>query len=80
MFHFSFRNTGKYKALLHLISEHSTGFTPPKIPRQLFSHMHITRGEEKALGIKEEVTVAWMEEHNILETESLLEMIQAEEM
>ena len=42
--------------------------------------MHITRGEEKALGIKEEVTVAWMEEHNILETESLLEMIQAEEM
>ena len=42
--------------------------------------MHITRGEEKALGIKEEVTVAWMEEHNILETESLLEMIQTEEM
>jgi len=42
--------------------------------------MHITREEEKALGIKEEVTVAWREEHNIPGTESLLEMIQAEEM
>jgi hypothetical protein len=70
----------KYNALLHLISEHSTGFTSPKIPRQLLSHMHITREEEKALGIKEEVTVAWREEHNIPGTESLLEMIQAEEM
>jgi hypothetical protein len=70
----------KYNALLYLISEHSTGFTPPKIPRQLLSHMHITREEEKALGIKEEVTVAWREEHNIPGTESLLEMVQAEEM
>src|SRR5882762_3923851 len=42
----------KYNALLHLISEHSTGFTPPKIPRQLLSHMDITKEEEK-------VTVAW---------------------
>jgi len=42
--------------------------------------MHITREEEKALGIKEDVTVAWREEHNILGTEGLLEMIQAEEM
>ena len=42
--------------------------------------MHITREEEKALGIKEQVTDAWREENNIPGTESLLEMIQAEEM
>ena len=42
--------------------------------------MDITRDEEKALGIKEKVTVAWSEEQNILGTESLLEMIQTEEM
>ena len=58
----------------------STGFTPPKIPRQLLSHMNITREEEKVLWIKEEVTVAWREEHNIPDTESLLELIQTEEM
>jgi hypothetical protein len=27
--------------------------------------MHITKEEEEALGIKEDVTVAWREEHNI---------------
>ena len=71
----------KYNALLHLISEHSTGSTPPTIPRQLLPHMHITREEEeKALGIKEEVTAAWREENDIPGTESLLEMAEAEEM
>ena len=30
--------------------------------------------------IKYEVTVAWRKEHNIPDTESLLELIQAEEM
>jgi hypothetical protein len=33
--------------------------------------MHITKEEEKALGIKEYITVAWREEHNIPGTESL---------
>ena len=42
--------------------------------------MDITRDEEKALGIKEKVTVAWREEQNIPGISSLLEMIQAEEM
>ena len=41
--------------------------------------MHITKEEEKAL-VKEELTVAWREEHNIPGAESLLELIQAEEM
>ena len=40
---------------------------------------HITK-EENALGIKEDITVAQREEHNIPGTKSLLEMIQAEEM
>ena len=42
--------------------------------------MHITREEEKALGIKIEATDAWREEHDIPGTESLLEMMQAEEI
>jgi len=42
--------------------------------------MHIIREEEKALGIKEDVTVVWREGHNIPGKEGLLEMIQAEEM
>jgi hypothetical protein len=67
-------------ALFHLTSEHATDSTPPKIPRQLLADMHITREEEKALKIKEEATDAWREEHDIPGTESLLEMMQAEEM
>ena len=42
--------------------------------------MNITREEGKVLWIEEEVTIAWREEHNIPDTESLLELIQAEEM
>jgi hypothetical protein len=70
----------KYNALFHLTSEHATDSTPPEIPRQLLADMHITREEEKALKIKEEATEFWREEHNIPDTESLLEMMQAEEL
>ena len=42
--------------------------------------MHSTKEEEKALKITEEVTDTWREEHNIPGTESLLEMMQAEDM
>jgi hypothetical protein len=41
--------------------------------------MHITR-EEKALKMKKEATDAWREEHDLRCTESLLEMVQAEEI
>jgi hypothetical protein len=54
--------------------------TPPKIPRQLLSDMDITREEEKALKIIEEATDAWRAEHDIPGTDSLLEMMQADEM
>ena len=70
----------KYNALFHLLSGHATGFTPPKIPRQLLADMHSTKEEEKALKITEEVTDTWREENNIPGTESLLEMMQAEDM
>jgi hypothetical protein len=42
--------------------------------------MHISREEEKALKITEEATHAWREEHDIPGTDSLLELMQAEEM
>ena len=71
----------KYNALFHLTSEHAIDSTPPKIPRQLLADMHITiEEEEKALKITKEATDAWREEHDIPCTESLLEMIQAEEI
>jgi hypothetical protein len=42
--------------------------------------MHIIREEEKALKIKEEATDAWREEHDIPGTDSLLEIMKADEM
>ena len=42
--------------------------------------MHITREEEKASKITKEATDAWRKEHDIPCTESLLKMIQAEEI
>jgi hypothetical protein len=42
--------------------------------------MDIAREKEKALGIKMEATDVWREEHDIPGTESLLEMMQAEEI
>src|ERR1700727_1522679 len=70
----------KYNALFHLTSEHATDSTPPKMLRQLLADMHIRKEEEKALNIEEEATDFWREEHNIPGTESLLKMMQAEEM
>src|ERR1700676_3995633 len=55
----------KYNALYHLISEHSSGSTPPSIPGQLLVQMFITKEEEKALGISEHNTVDWRRQNNI---------------
>jgi hypothetical protein len=62
----------KYNALFHLTSEHVIDSTPPEIPRQLLADMHITR-ERKGL---KEAADFW---HDIPGTESVLEMMQAEE-
>jgi len=56
---------GKYICLYHLISEHSSGSTPPSIPGQLLVQMFITKEEEKALGISEHNTVDWRRQNNI---------------
>jgi hypothetical protein len=50
--------------LYHLISEHSSGKTPPSIPGQLLVQMFITE-EERALGISEHSTVDWRKQNNI---------------
>jgi hypothetical protein len=49
----------KYNVLYHLISEYSSGSTPPPIPGQLLVQIFITKEEEKALGILEHITVDW---------------------
>jgi len=46
-------------ALYHLISEHSSGSTPPPIPGQLLVQIFVTKEEENALGISEHITVDW---------------------
>jgi hypothetical protein len=75
------QTTWKYNTLFHLASEHATNSgTPPKIPRQLLADMFITREEEKALKVTEDATDAWRVEHDIPGTDSLLELIQAEEI
>ena len=55
----------KYNTLYHLISEHSSGSTPPSIPGQLLVQMFITKEKEKALGILEHNTVNWRKKNNI---------------
>ena len=69
----------KYNALFHLTSEHATGSTPPQIPRQLLADMHIRKEEEKAFNIAEKLTETYRKAHDIPGTETLLEMMEAEE-
>ena len=56
-----------YNALYHLISENSSGSTPPPISGQLLVQMFITKEEEKAIGISEQKTVeqTWRRKNNI---------------
>ena len=61
----------KYNALYHLISEHSSGSTPPSIPGQLLVQIFITKEEKKALGILEHDTVDWRRQNNIPDSEGL---------
>ena len=61
----------KYNALYHLISEHSSGSTPPSIPGQLLVQMFITKEEEKALGIAERTTVDWRKQNNIPDSDGV---------
>jgi len=60
--------------LFHLVSEHSTGTTPPTITGQLPVDIFVSKEEEKALKIKEEVTYLYGKEYNIPDTDGLLEI------
>jgi hypothetical protein len=64
----------KYNALFHLASEHSTGTTPPTIPGQLLVDIFVSKEEEKALKIEEDTTELYRMDHNIPDTDGLLEM------
>ena len=48
----------KYNAMYHLIHEHSIGDTSSPIPGQLLVQIFITKEEERALGIQEQVTTS----------------------
>jgi len=61
----------KYNALYHLISEHSSGSTPPSIPGQLLVQIFITKEEEKALGISEHKTTDWRRQNNIPDSDGI---------
>jgi hypothetical protein len=61
----------KYNVLYHLISEHSSGSTPPSIPGQLLVQMFITKEEERALGISEHSTVDWRRQNNIPDSDGV---------
>ena len=64
----------KYNALFLLASEHSTGTTPPTIPGQLLVDIFVSKEEEQALKIEEEVIDLYRKEYNIPDTDGLLEM------
>jgi len=64
----------QYNALFQLASEHSTGTTPPTIPGQLLVDMFVSKEEENALKIEEEVTDLYRKDHGIPDTDGLLEM------
>ena len=57
-----------------LISEHSTGTTPPAITGQPLQDIFISKDKEKAQKIKEKATEDYRKEHNMPDTEGLLEM------
>jgi hypothetical protein len=55
----------KYNAMYHLIHEHSIGDTSPPIPGQMLVQIFVTKEEERALGIQEQVTTSWRKQNNI---------------
>lgn len=59
------RTIWKYNILFHLASEHVVDDTMPAIPPQLMVDMHISKAEERRLGIEDELTMVWREENNI---------------
>jgi hypothetical protein len=67
----------KYNPMYHLIHEHSIGDTSPSIPGQLLVQIFITKEEEMALGIQEQVTTCWRRENNILDSDGFEDIYKA---
>ena len=62
--------------MYHLIHEHSTGDTSPPIPGQLLVQIFITKEEERALGIQEQVTTSWRRQNNIPDSDGFEDYLQ----
>ena len=66
----------KYDAMYHLIHEHSIGDTSPPIPGQLLVQIFITKEEEMALGIQEQVTKSWRRQNNIPDSDGFEDYLE----
>ena len=55
----------KYNVIYHLIHKHSIGDTSPPILGLLLVQIFITKGEQRVLGIQEQVTTSWQRQDNI---------------
>lgn len=65
----------KYNAMYHLIHEHSIGDTSP-IPGQFLVQIFITKEEERALGIQEQITTKWRRQNNIPDSDGFEAYLQ----
>jgi len=62
--------------MYHLVQEHSIGDTSPPIPGQLLIQIFITKEEERALGIQEQVTTSWRRQNNIPDSDGFETYLQ----
>lgn len=67
----------KYNAVYHLIAAHAIDNTWPDIPPQMMLDMFISRKEEIKMGIDEEMTMDWRQEHGIPGSDAI-ELLEAE--
>ena len=66
--------------MYHLIHEHSIGDTSPPIPGQLLVQIFITKEEERALSIQEQVTTSWRRQNNIPDSDSFETHLQGSQV
>jgi len=62
--------------MYHLIHEHSIGDTSSPIPGQLLVQIFITKEEEMALDIQEQVTTSWRRQNNIPDSDGFETYLQ----
>jgi len=64
----------------HLIHDHSIGDTSPPIPGQLLVQIFITKEEERALSIQEQVTTSWRRQNNIPDSDGFETHLQGSQV